>query len=297
MKYISVTLLLIIFLITSCYDGVGNHDSQIPMPALFGALVGDSAIGRALLNNKYTTIIVPALVNPAGIDIDDEEGKIYWTSNGTGKIQSANMDGSDIKDLTIRAGVAADIVFDPVDRIVYWCDSGSNELYSYPVDGGSNTILLSGLNTPKGLVLDKEARNLYFANNGTGEIICYNIDSTISSTLISGLTSVSGLDYTPESGKIYWAMDMVGGEIGQCNIDGTDRETIISVDNAMGVAVNNKSGILYYTTMTEIRQINLDGSQDGLFILANNITSLEFTHHGLNLTNNLSIPDVPHISF
>ena len=61
----------------------------------------EGVIKRSNLDGTVSTVILGGLVNPIGITVDPHNGKIYFTVRETGghmgKIQCANLDGSDLK--------------------------------------------------------------------------------------------------------------------------------------------------------------------------------------------------------
>ena len=44
-------------------------------------------------------LVSQGLQSPRGLALDAEAGKLYWTDSGTGKIQRANLDGTEVEDL------------------------------------------------------------------------------------------------------------------------------------------------------------------------------------------------------
>ena len=85
----------------------------------------DFMILRADLDGANVELLVSGLVSPSGIALDVADDKMYWTDIGSGKIQRANLDGSEVEDL-----VTAPVVFTPVGFSLYvwdWYDQGTHE--------------------------------------------------------------------------------------------------------------------------------------------------------------------------
>jgi hypothetical protein len=136
-----------------------------------------------------------------GVAIDPAGKRIYWVSISSGKIASANLDGSDTKELSI-SGVTMETVsglqVDPVNRRLYWANifAGNDQRFAYinlDVPGGGEFVVPN----------DGRAGN-------------FTIDA--------------------EGGRIYWAR--VGGELWSVGVDGTDAKAVGSpVDTTLHAPV------------------------------------------------------------
>ena len=56
---------------------------------------------------------------PRYIDLDLQRGKLYWSDQGTGKIQRSNLDGSDAEDVLLK-GAGYGIAVDPLNEKIYY---------------------------------------------------------------------------------------------------------------------------------------------------------------------------------
>ena len=94
------------------------------------------------------------LQSPRGLALDAEGGKLYWTDSGTGKIQRANLDGSEVEDLvtegllsprglvlvrTVAGGNRAPVLAPIADRTAAAGDTLTLELVGSDPDGDALT--------------------------------------------------------------------------------------------------------------------------------------------------------------
>ena len=105
--------------------------------------------------------LLPNVRNVTSLAVDAVGGKLYWTektSDYTGKIQSANLDGTDaqlVKDLT---SVPLYLTLDPTSGKLYLINA-YGKLQRLNVNGSDfQTDLITGLQTPKGLAVDSVGR-------------------------------------------------------------------------------------------------------------------------------------------
>ncbi len=84
-------------------------------------------IQRANLDGSDVEDIITDLLGPNGIALDSDGNKVYWADEFSGKIQCANLDGSNFKTLFVRygrlIGTAISIPFDILNLKIYYADS------------------------------------------------------------------------------------------------------------------------------------------------------------------------------
>lgn len=91
--------------------------------------------------------------------------QIYWTS--AGRIQRANLDGSNIEDLVTGLDWAHNLALDVGEGKMYWTEYRSyrsGEIRRANLDGSDIEDLVTGLHFPQGLALDLSGA----AGSGTG---------------------------------------------------------------------------------------------------------------------------------
>jgi DNA-binding beta-propeller fold protein YncE len=171
------------------YWGSGIVESAISVANLDGSGAQDLPIAGATVSNVR------------GVAIDDVHGRIYWVSGAPelGAISSAELDGSDARNLTITGDASvvgpSGIAVDPVAGKIYWANGG------FAVDG---EVLLSSISVA-------------------------NLDGSESADIaLLRQTSPVGVAVDPVAGKIYWS---AGAQLESANLDGSD---LHAIDNTLG---------------------------------------------------------------
>ena len=197
--------------------------------------------------------------------IVSQMSQIYWTS--AGRVQRANLDGSNIEDLVTGLGWAHDLALDVAGGKMYWTDDG--EIQRANLDGSNIEDLVTGLNFPQGLALDVARGKMYWTDDG--EIQRANLDGSNIEDLVTGLDSPFDLALDVAGGKMYWT----DGEIQRANLDGSNIEDLVTgLDSPLGLALDVAGGKMYWTEFYRsgtIRRTNLDGSN-----IEDLITGLDF---------------------
>jgi hypothetical protein len=74
---------------------------------------------------------------------------MYWTDLNAGKIQRANLDGSNVEDLLIGLGNLGGIAIDTNEGKMYWANPGTG-IQRANLDGSNVEVLPTGVTTPRG---------------------------------------------------------------------------------------------------------------------------------------------------
>ncbi|KAI2908356.1 hypothetical protein CBS147371_10066 [Aspergillus niger] len=231
------------------------------------ALRDAAASGRILAvspkSGKMTTL-VSGLSYPDGIDISRSCGRMFWTSMGhalsacDGSVQSANLDGSDVRTL-LKPGTVhtpKQLVVDDVDHNLYFCDREGMSLHRCNFDGtGHQIIIQSGsLKVPSerkdmirfcvGVALDWANRRIYWtqkgpSKSGKGRIFRAGMDIPAGQTagsrtdiecLLEGLPEPVDLEYDTQTHMLYWTdrgEHPTGCSLNRVDVSGdTDKETL-----------------------------------------------------------------------
>ena len=151
-----------------------------------------------------------------GIVLNGDATKMYWTDYNNGKIQRANVDGSNVEDVIAGVGLVhpQGIAFDPVDNKLYWT---SDESVAYASDG---------------------------------KIWRANVDGSSIEELVTGLRYSEGIAIAHSQGKMYWTQIMPA-KIRRANLDGSAVEDIAIVpDYPYGIALDPAAGKMYWTDLS-----------------------------------------------
>jgi predicted outer membrane repeat protein len=193
--------------------------------------------------------------------------KMYWADRDTGKVQRADLDGSNVEDLVTGLVEPTDTTIDATSGKLYWSERISDKIRRANLDGTDvEDVIASGQESPLGLQVDPSAGKIYWLD-GTVRIRRADLDGSNIETLISGLNFVTGLALDVGGGKMYYANQNAGlrTEILRANLDGTGQETLVTWPTASGGArialdlVNDKA---YWADQVtdEIQRSDLDGS-------------------------------------
>ena len=241
------------------------------------------------LNRYALTVIVTALCMAFGSPSSAGVSGIFWTDNGTNKIQRADGNGTNVQDLITGLSRPAGIAVDQASGKLFWTDLGqfpciaSAGLRSANLDGSGVQSHLVG--SPffgmQGVAVDSVAGKVYFGP--THRFFCgdaarirnINVDGTGVQVLVTNSVGFfpGGLAVDVAGGKMYWG-DSSSGSIRRANLNGTGVQTIISsgVGTPRGMAVDSAGGKLYFSTgfSGQIARVNLNGS--GLQILVSGLS-------------------------
>ena len=191
-------------------------------------------------------------------------GKLYWaerTSDRSGKIRRANLDGTNVqlvKDLTsVPHGIALDTVGGKIYLTNAW-----GKVQRLNLDGSNfQPNLITGLDMPKNLALDISEGKVYWTEV-SGRIRRANLDGSDVENVATGLGTPMGL--VVFDGTVYWT-EVTGenqGEIQRVNLDGTNTEMLLTLTSVpRGIALDPMENKLYWTNSRgKIQRADLDGS-------------------------------------
>ena len=204
----------------------------------------------------------PSVDNAMNIAVDASSGKVYWTEKtggSRGTINSANLDGTSVTELTSILSVPMGISVDATGSKPYWTNArGRIQRANLDGSGIQNVVQdLSGLTdivVSNGFIYWTEGGNSVRRVNISGQKITQDIAANLGS--VGGL-AVGG-------GKVYWTekTGKRGGTINSANADGTGATELASILAApMGIAVDTVGSKLYWTNARgRVQRANLNGS-------------------------------------
>ena len=218
------------------------------------------------MNQKRIVLILAVFLlvfNAQGIS-EEVEYKIYWTVLDVNKIQRANLDGSNVEDISIGLEHPLDIELDVAGGKMYWA-GGDRAIQRANLDGSDIENLVTGLNTTVGIALDIAAGKVYWTDTGTNMIQRANLDgSDIENLVTNEAEHPNHIALDVASGKMYWT-DYATGKIQRANLDGSDIENLVVVNeptDLTDIALDVAGGKMYWTDYAtgKIQRANLDGS-------------------------------------
>ena len=189
-------------------------------------------------------------------------GKVYWTEKtgeSGGTINSANLNGSDVTELTSIKAVPMGIAVDVAGSKLYWTNS-RGRIQSADLDGSGITNVMQNLPSPMDLAL--AGGNAYWTQ-GNGSVRFVNLRGQKVVRNVSTGTDTPG-SLVIGGGKVYWTETTgeSGGTVNSANLNGTGATQLASILAApMGIAVDGSRSKLYWTNSRgRVQSADLDGS-------------------------------------
>ena len=204
----------------------------------------------------------PSVENAMNIAVDASNGKVYWTEKtggSRGTINSANLDGTSVTELTSILSVPMGITVDVTGSNLYWTNA-RGRIQRANLNGSGIQNVVQDLSAPTDIVVSNgfiywtEGRNSVRRVNVSGQKIVGDVAANLGTV---GSLAVGG-------GKVYWT-EMTGergGTINSANADGTGATVLTSVlATPMGIAVDTVGSKLYWTNARgRVQRANLNGS-------------------------------------
>lgn len=198
--------------------------------------------------------------------------KIYWTDDGTNKIQRANLDGSGIEDLvTTGLDQPEMIALDAGRAKMYWTDAGVDKIRRANFDGSNvedcNVVGIQFVpNNPRGLALDLKNNKKYWTETHSPQNISRaNLDGTKGEDLIKDpavLPQPRGLAIDVQGNRMYWTDD--SQHFIRCaDLDGSNISDVITsgLNQPVGIALHLTANKLYFADegSGRVKRADLDG--------------------------------------
>ena len=221
------------------------------------------ADGKWLIEAAGDQTTPPPQTDPEVLVVDPDAPPIYWTEHG--KIQRANLDGSNIENLVTQGlNPLTGITLDVSGGKMYWADWQRGKIQRANLDGSNIEDLgIRGLTSPRGIALDISGGKMYWPDAGTDKIQCADLDGSNVKDLITHLGDPTDIALDVLDGKIYWA-DWGARKIQRANLDGSNIEDLILITNPRphNIALDVSGGKIYWTNTgtAKIQRANLDGS-------------------------------------
>ena len=214
---------------------------------------------RSNLNGSNIQLIRDLTALPAGITVDTVNSKIYLT-NGFGKVQSINLDGS---------GYAPNLITgltDPTDIAVgggkvYWITDGGT-VHSANVDGSGVTQIAGGYSALGSIAVG--GGKVFWTetiNESDGNIHSANLDGSSVTEVVSLLAAPYGISVDASANKLYFTNSR--GRLMQSNLNGGSIKIVASNLVAPGdVAVSSGTTAPRPPGTFSRYDVNRDGTVD-----------------------------------
>lgn len=235
--------------------------SHIALDAGAGLMywAGCGRIGRATLNGSAVTTLVTALNIPHGIALDVGAGKIYWTDAGLRKVQRANLDGSQVEDVTnTGSGMARGIALDVQGERMYWGAAG--RIRSATMDGSdASDVLVAPIHESYGLAIDRFGGKVYWTNRYMGEVRRAALNGANVEPLFTGLNEPWGIAFLDAS-PAFFVTDIAEQKLWRVDLDGNCPFVLpFTAAYPKGIALDNDQQRLFLGTSSGIKSCDLDG--------------------------------------
>ena len=181
------------------------------------------------------------VIEELGGIVDLQAPPIFWTDQGTAKIQRMNLDGTNVE--TLVSGLIKNpdyITLDLTGRKMYWSMAGyidgtnESKIQCANLDGTNveNVIPSLDFGLPGGIALAVGDGKIYWTNWGASEgIQCANLDGSNAQTLVNTDDNPWDIALDTAEGKLYWTVGPISvegqGKIQRANLDGTNVETLV----------------------------------------------------------------------
>ena len=211
---------------------------------------------------------------------EPSEGRIYWTDLGSGDIQRADLDGSNLKIVVDGGGSPEGIALDTAAGKMYWTKWNGfvGKIQRSDLDGSNpETIVVTGREHPRGIALDLDADKVYYTGNSryfdfeigewwNGGVKRANLDGSSPEDLVWEewqLAPMVDIALNVSAGTMFWAD---GESIRRANLDGTGNSPCLrinSVDgiNTVDIVLDVPGGRIYWSDSQGIHRADLDCSK------------------------------------
>ena len=145
---------------------------------------------------------------------------------------------------------ASALDYDQADGRIYWSDIKKKTISRAFTNGSSLELVVEfGLDYPRGIALDWRSGNLYWSDAGTGRLEVMSLSLGDRRVLIwKELESPECIVIDTDSDKIIWSSWGLDPVLERSNLDGSDREVIVtSGGRATGLTVDSVMKLLLWT--------------------------------------------------
>jgi hypothetical protein len=210
--------------------------------------------------NLGGTTVQSYQVNVYAFDATDQ---LYWVIDATVPDQIRRADLGILDANIMLTGTVErtyQITIDQLHGVFYYVDgdgafvSGSPfEIWSSDMDGGSAVMLIDeldpNLESVYGIAVDPINGHLYWTDPVAGQIGRSDLDGANSAIMLTGLTLPKALEIDISAGRLYWIdHDGLSDVLLSANVDGSDLQTVASLDQTRHFVLDPEEGWIFYHT-------------------------------------------------
>jgi PKD repeat protein len=212
------------------YDATNG---KIYMSDFYDADTPNGKIWSMNLDGSGATALATGILDPYGIALDLEGGKVYWVDDA-GNVSRANLDGTsaEIGLVNIVDGGLRAIALDKAHNKMYFFDAANDVLYWANMDGTGVAPLITGI-YGYAICVDAVNGKIYYDEEYTPALMRANLDGTGIEQIYKnpdaavGKSRIYGIVIDNENNKLYWA-NRDAGSLYSSNLDGTSMEVLKS---------------------------------------------------------------------
>ena len=207
--------------IAESVNGVAIGGGKVYWTSTTGVSAG--TINAANPDGSGAKVLTSLMAVPMGIAVDSADSKLYWT-NARGRIQSATLNGSGIRNVQQNLSNPTDIVVS--NGFIYWTENataikrvnlkGQKQVQDVAV----NLDTVGGLAVGGGKVYWTEATSA-----SAGTVNGANLNGTQFETLATLLSAPMGISVDTAGSKLYWTN--ARGRVQSANLDGSGIRNVV----------------------------------------------------------------------
>ncbi len=228
-----------------------------------------NAIRTAARDGSNPRTLVAGLERPIGIAIDPTNEHLYWVEDTGGRLMRANLDGTDLIEISTAVETGQHLALDEENGLLYWAEWDGG-LYSASTDGTGQVHLIErspGLQSTT-VAVDPQAGIAYLGSALDGEVVAVETGGGETESVVTLGADTYGLSLSPEGDRFYHT-NFTGGIVGVYEIDEGTSATLFDGRSApLGITVSASGDTLYWAERTEdesngnIVSASADGSGD-----------------------------------
>ena len=203
-------------------NGVAVGGGKVYWTSTTGASKG--TINSANLDGTGVETLTTIMAVPMGIAVDTAGRKLYWT-NTRGRIQSANLGGSDIRNVVQNLSSPTDIAV--ANGFIYWTQGGNTIRRVNTTGQKVARDVAANLDTVGGLAIG--GGKVYWTERtrtNAGTVNGANLDGTNFETLATLLAAPMGISVDTAGSKLYWTN--ARGRLQSANLDGSMIQNVVT---------------------------------------------------------------------